>query len=112
MIDFTKPVQTRGGRKVTIYRTDVPGKYPIQGHIEGNEFPGAWLVTGRWNSGFETQDDLLNATPKMVKVDCWINVYRYHVQAHATKSLADDSAGDDRLACIHVVRKVEEGTFE
>ena len=111
-IDFTKPIQTRDGRKWTKYCTDAPGRYPVHGYIEGEERPDAWKLDGSLYAYPGSPGDLVNVPPKMVKVDCWINIYRYHVQAHATKSLADDSAGDDRLACIHVIALVEEGTFE
>jgi len=32
-IDWTKPVQTRDGRKVTIYTTTAPTEYPVHGYI-------------------------------------------------------------------------------
>lgn len=62
-IDFTKPVQTRDGRKVTIYRTDAPGVYRVHGHIEGNIFPTAWTQEGH-DSGTSDRDLINVPEPK------------------------------------------------
>ena len=112
MIDWTKPVQTREGRKVTIYCTDVPGGYPVHGRIDGSDSPLSWTISGRLIDSRSGPDDLVNGPPKMIKVDCWINVYPDEVQIHASRFDANDNALESRVACIHVVREVEEGTFE
>ena len=113
MIDWTKPVQTRDGCKVTIYCTDAPGWYPVHGRIEGEERPDAWKWDGSLYAYPGSPGDLINVPPKMVRVDCWINVYPDgDVGIGMNRADADSYATDDRIACIHVVREVEKGTFE
>lgn len=47
MIDFTKPVATKGGRKVRILCTDGPNKYyPVIGLIEGEDDVETWTLDG------------------------------------------------------------------
>jgi hypothetical protein len=48
-IDFSKPVQTRDGRKVEILRTGLNGSYPVIGVVTddaGNETLGTWRFNG------------------------------------------------------------------
>ena len=112
MIDWTKPVQTRDGRKVMIYCTNAPGMYPVHGRIEGERRASSWTLDGAVIEGSRGPCDLVNVPPKMLKVDCWINVYPDKVQIHVSRFGANNNAPESRLACIHVVREVEEGTFE
>ena len=53
-----RTIVTRRGGKVTIYRTDAPGKYPIHGCIEGGETPtvSAWTLEGEINLGGKWSD--------------------------------------------------------
>jgi hypothetical protein len=45
-LDRNKPVQTRDGRKVTIYTWDAPVYAPIHGLVEGNNIPDYWGADG------------------------------------------------------------------
>lgn len=48
-LNFNRPLQTRDGRNVRIYRTDAPGRYPIHGAIL--ESDGLWDLTEWSRSG-------------------------------------------------------------
>lgn len=49
MIDFTKPVTTKGGRKVRILCTDGPNKYyPVIGLLEGEDVVETWTLDGQY----------------------------------------------------------------
>lgn len=64
MIDFTKPVQTRDGRKVRILATDARTDYPVVGLVEqpvGIESTESWTLEGSWYSnGRLSSYDLVN----------------------------------------------------
>jgi hypothetical protein len=71
MLDRNKPVQTRDGRKVTIYTWDAPSDYPIVGLTEGSRFPDSWRVDGSYhNRDIPSEKDLINVPeqPKKHKV--------------------------------------------
>lgn len=100
-IDWTKPVQTRDGRKVTIYTTTAPSKYPVHGYIEGWEDPCCWTSGGRLFEDEESDEDLINAPePKRV---AWVNLYPdQHGSAYKTKAEADEFCAHNRIACVRV----------
>ncbi len=102
-IDFTKPVQTRDGRKVVIYCTDAPVAYPVHGRVDGLEEPGTWTRDGRFIIDSENIDplDLINAPePKRVS---WVNLYPdQHGDAYKTKAEADEFCAHNRIACVRV----------
>jgi len=68
VLDFTKPVQTKDGRKVRILCTDAPGDYPVVGLL-GNT-PYSWTIDGKYNRGLLVHDlrDLVNAPRKEYRV--------------------------------------------
>lgn len=68
MLDFTKPVQTRDGRKVVIYTTEAPGTWPVHGRIEGTMEPWCWGRTGTFGIA-PSPCDLINTPPKMVNME-------------------------------------------
>jgi hypothetical protein len=63
---------------------------------------------GRCPGGVNTPWDLIEVTPK-IKVDCWMNIYPNCLSCRDTKAEADKYAEVNRIACIHIVREVEEG---
>lgn len=79
MIDFTKPVQTRDGRKVEIYSTDNGGVYPVHGRMysitEDAWGVGTWTETGAKFANERSGMDLINVKEKEKK-QRWANVYR------------------------------------
>lgn len=75
MIDYSKPVQTRGGQQVRILCTDAPGSHPIVGYIEtgaGAVDAMRWRRDGRSgyfrssNDSFRI-DDLVQVEEPVVK---------------------------------------------
>lgn len=61
MIDFTKPVATKGGQKVRILCTDAPGKWPVIGLIEGHDGAYSWTLEGhQLNHQAPQPEDLVN----------------------------------------------------
>lgn len=78
MVDFTKPVTTRDGRKVRILCTDAKGDCPVVGLItyrDGSEGISQWLPDGRaYNSPKETGFDLINPVQKK-----YINLFKNDV---------------------------------
>ena len=71
-IDFSKPVQTRDGRKVRILCTDGPRQcFPVVGFVDGDSFPHMWTSSGYWCQGNDRncERDLMNVPPKKVKVE-------------------------------------------
>jgi hypothetical protein len=85
-LDFTKPVQTRDGRKVRILCvdgiTEVDGKkYPIVGFFEdgGSLFPQVWGIDGTYRYENSDRDDLINVPPPKKKVQVEVRLYRSDV---------------------------------
>ncbi len=100
-IDWTKPVQTRDGRKVVIYCTDAPGDFPVHGRIDGMEDPDTWRLDGAFICGASSSLDLINAPePKRV---AWVNLYPdQYGGAYKTKAEADEFCAHNRIACVRV----------
>jgi hypothetical protein len=76
-IDWTKPVQTRDGRKVRVLCTDAPGsQYPVIGLIEGDGDPETWTIGGVYAANGATSNlDIINAPEPAVTLTRWVNVY-------------------------------------
>ena len=74
-IDFTKPVQTKNGRKVRVLCTDAREPYPVIALIEETKLTGCFTSDGRDTRGAESSWDLINV-PEEVTVDVWVNVYK------------------------------------
>ncbi len=107
-LDFTKPIQTRDGRKVRILCTDGNGEYPIAGYIENHPTPTTWLPDGRMYKNTEMwYGDLINPPIKR-KVEFWVNTFDDDFMVWYTKEQADGH-NRGRIACLHFVREYEEG---
>jgi hypothetical protein len=108
MIDFTKPVQTRDGRKVRILCTDRKDNRPIVGLVPGNgdEQIYSWHACGNYVSN-EHCLDLINVPEKLV---AYVNMYprngMFSVEVSPTKPHADSVATSERIACIRVEYEV------
>lgn len=112
-IDFTKPVQTRDGRKARVICTDVNSKLQaVVAVIEVNaNYPGEEIVVSYTSDGnfgmFETPLDLVNV-PERHSV--WMNEYKKE-KCHpfgglsSTRSLCDDVCltATERTAVIEIV---------
>ncbi len=73
MLDLTKPIQTRDGRKVRLLCTNKIGREPIVGLIvysDGSEVVGTWDSHGRYFADSESVSDLVNVQEKKkIKVE-------------------------------------------
>jgi len=71
MIDWTKPVTTRDGRKVRVLCTDGPGKYPVIGIVEDAVRPvvDRWMQNGKAISDpGDDELDLINDPEPAVEI--------------------------------------------
>lgn len=93
-LDLSKPVQTKDGAKVVILTTTAPGPYPVVGYITDELLFSShgvtsetWTIEGRFNNKLETDTDLVNTPPPMVKR--WLNLYHKSSSAmHSTEEAA------------------------
>jgi hypothetical protein len=76
-IDWTKPVQTRDGRKVRVLCTDGPDlRYPVIGVADGGLCPETWTIDGvHFANGVPSDLDIINTPDPPVTVTRWVNVY-------------------------------------
>jgi hypothetical protein len=104
---------TRDGHKARIICTDAGSHvYPIVALV--GSCPRSFTSGGRFSaSGEHHHFDLLNApAPKRkMRLEGWVNVYSMKRTSglYLSKGDADELAGQDRIACIHIDREVEEG---
>lgn len=118
MLDLTKPVQTRDGRRAQIFSHDGGTAFPILGAVESaanQGRPAHWNLQ-RWTPKgvFYATDapshgcDLVNV-PQRIHRRVWVNVYNDVVCIHQTRELADlrsvpapwvTEGAANRLACI------------
>ena len=108
-IDFTKPLQTRNGRKLRLLCTDAAGHYPIFCLSEDNKAIISYTSDGRAYKDIEDHPNDLMNVPEQVTVDTWVNVYGTTSPGHATKEDALQFAGPGRLATLHIKRTVPVG---
>ena len=93
-IDYTRPVQTRDGRAVTIYTTSAPGMWPVHGYIAGDPGPSGWTLIN---------ESLTNA-PEEVEVDVLMYVNRdYSGQVWLSPVKVSDVIGRRRIKFTHIV---------
>lgn len=73
-IDFSKPVQTRDGRKVRVLCTDGPNRdRPIVGFVEGDTDPSTWTKEGLYSEhGSPSPRNLINAPER---VERWVPMF-------------------------------------
>jgi hypothetical protein len=105
-IDLKKPLSTRDGRKVTIYRSDCPGDYPIHGAIDGCAIPFAWSEDGSISSSIRpSSHDLVNGEPEKY---FWVNIHDVcgdvwqSCVTWKTKEEADRVASDTRVGRLKI----------
>ena len=109
-IDWTKPVQTRDGRKVRVLCTDGPDlRYPVIGVADGGLCPETWTIDGvHFANGVPSDLDIINTPDPPVTVTRWVNVYEGdRLWFHLTRETAAEFAADylrdgDRIACVPV----------
>ena len=107
MIDYTKPVQTRDGRPVTILSTEGRGQYPVIGYVGKDTAMKKWSAEGNYSTDGDRTLDLINVPDR---IECWVNVYPEHFSSpHESKEQADSVAEKHRIACIKVEYTVGDG---
>lgn len=95
ILDFTKPVQTRDGRVVRIFATDINhSTYPVIGAISegGRETIGTWMRNGQACQGRASYARDLVQAPVVEE--------RWHVIGLGTGSRADAVADAERCSNI------------
>jgi len=114
MIDLTKPVQTRDGRKVRVLCTDMKSETPIVGVVTqpaGKEEACWWYADGRYSLTPGHSADLINVPDTRV---VWVNMYPESSSAagacHRSQAKADKYAATSRIACVRV--EYEVGQFD
>jgi hypothetical protein len=105
-VDWSKPLQTRDGRKARLLgvinarrRTHVVAITMLSGlEIESRHYP-----TGLKNeSSANCKDDIINTTER-IKREVWLNVYESGgITPWADKDTADTHALEGRIACVRV----------
>jgi hypothetical protein len=109
-IDWTKPVQTRDGRKVRVLCTDGPDLwYSVIGMVDGRLCPETWTIDGvHFANGVTSNLDIINTPDPPVTVTRWVNVYSggrsgyLHSDLLPDRATADRHACPDRIACVPV----------
>lgn len=116
MIDLTKPVQTRDGRKALIVTTKLHDRtFPVAAEIEidgdsQHTTVNTFTVDGHYmNDGSQRNGDLINVPDKRV---VWVNMYPDVVcKGFASKHGSDTlDKGKQREACVRV--EYEVGQFD
>ena len=113
-IDWTRPVQTKDGRKF-FYLGRIPHvRLPIVGYIEGDDVPGQWPADGRINHNFDSNNDLINVPDKH---ELWVNVWRrnedgaIHSTTYKNQKYRDEAGCDygDYTLIAQFTREFHEG---
>ena len=114
-IDFTKPLQTRDGKKVRLLCTDAREPYPVVVLYEDTKDVGLRTSDGKCLVGISCAADLMNV-PEQVTVDGWVNVYRNKLGfiyfGHVDSDKRDAVFTHDfihPIATIHIKRTVPVG---
>ena len=110
MITLSKPLTTRNGAEVRIYRDSAEGEYPIHGaykNEDGEWKASAWSTQGRY---FLTDSklDLVNSKTGFY-ISGYMNIYPESCEAlmvfYLTRDRADQAAKSSRIACLPITIK-------
>ena len=116
-IDFTKPLQTRDGKKVRLLCTDKISSYPVVVWLEDIKATASYTLEGVNVIGEESNIDLVNV-PEQVTLDVWVNVYKnlrdetfFSVASTPTKEGSLEMRGSFApwQATLHIKRTVPVG---
>lgn len=104
MIDWTKPVQTRDGRKARVICTDMRGgvgQLTVVVLIEHQD--GEYVVTTRANGWFWAGGMACEIVNVPERTELWTNMYENGTaRCYLSRSIADRVAGDDRIGVIRI----------
>lgn len=73
-LDLTKPLQTKEGKRVTLFQTDGRGKTPLGGYIGDGATRYYWTTSGE-HSDFTKS--LENVPEKPLEQEYWYNYYQH-----------------------------------
>jgi hypothetical protein len=103
-IDWTKPVQTRNGRKVRVLCTDGPDlRYPVIGVVAGMLCPETWTIDGvHFVNGAPSNLDIINTPDPPVTVTGWVNVWpdRAYIVHHTRDDATFYHGANGPIACV------------
>lgn len=108
-IDWTKPVETKDGRKVRVLATDIPGEFPVWAAV-GSAAPNFSTYTLDGYVYDEKRPSPMDVVNTPVKKSGWINLYpTMSSYAIANSSMvyedrrhADEGSSNARIACVFV----------
>ncbi len=108
MIDPKKQYRTRDGREVRIYAVDGGNGWSVHGAVLGEAgwMATIWNAIGRRSKLDETNDDLIEAKPRIQR-EVWVNVYPDGVLTKEAANKYTPMAG--RIACVKLMIDCEEG---
>ena len=110
-IDWTKPIQTKDGRKARVLCTDLKGHSPIVIAVSCLDSPDEGVIVYCTEGGVYSRSTPIINVP--IKHTGWLNVYKYDVSdIHFSKADAEYSKTAGRVACIPITYTEGEGLDE
>jgi hypothetical protein len=114
-LDFTKPLETKEGKAVTILVTNGRGNYPVKGYIGESADLISWTKDGSYYIGSPSPRDLQNVQPKPAEGFIYVNVHNRDGKLvagnnHETRAKADAVQASGRVACMKIA--LVEGQFD
>lgn len=99
-IDWTKPLQTRDGREVTVITSEARGNYPVLYYVDTSENICRATAGGLYYIGETHRLDIINKPEKFTN---WLNVYPNTIGCrYDSRAEADKAATSARIACIKI----------
>jgi hypothetical protein len=116
-VDWSKPLQTRDGRKARLlgvikcYNSEASGTHVVASMLDDSaESVDIVFTNGRSYSPVKDSDDDIINTPERIKREVWLNVYQHsECYGYDSKDEADDCAMQTRIACVRVQIDCEKG---
>lgn len=107
-VSLDKTYKTRGGHDVKLYAIGEGQDFGVHGAfcIENTWCMHSWNLSGLGSFVRPCSYDLVEVKPKHT-LDLW--VYPGPCRAYDQRARADDGAGPDRVACVHIVQEYTEG---
>jgi hypothetical protein len=116
-VDWSKPLQTRDGRKARLLgvikcdNSEASGTHVVASMLDDSaESVDIVFTNGRsYSPAKDSDDDIINA-PERIKREVWLNVYQHsEYYGYDSKDEADDCAMQTRVACVRVQIDCEKG---
>jgi hypothetical protein len=111
-VDWSKPIQTRAGRKARLLGEIIGRDDPFAVAVmteDGREYVLYYFASGKFYVNATCVNDIINA-PERIKRDVWLNVYQHsECCGYDSKYEADDCATQTRIACVRVQIDCEKG---